>query len=55
MLLDIKKKDNKQRFRDCIKFDSGKWDIENNQKITFLIQCVQIFEPTFYETTIISL
>ena len=36
MLLDIKKKRNKRRFRDCIKGDSEKRDIENKEKIAFV-------------------
>ena len=36
MLLDIKKKRNKRRFRDCIKGDSEKRDIENKEEIAFV-------------------
>ena len=36
MLLDVKKKRNKRRFRDCIKGDSEKRDIENKEKIAFV-------------------
>ena len=40
---------------ETVKCDSEKRDIENKQKIAFLIQCVQIFKPTFYETAMIFL
>ena len=45
-----KKKHDIQKIRDCIRSNSEKRDSENKPKI-----CVQVFKPTFHETTIISL
>ena len=44
-----KKKHDIQKITDCIRSNSEKRDSENKQKI-----CVQVFKPTFHETTIIS-
>ena len=45
-----KKKHNVQKITDCIRSNSEKRDSENKQTI-----CVQVFKPTFHETTIIFL
>ena len=45
-----KKKHDIKKIRDCIRSNSEKRDSENKPKI-----CVQVFKPTFHETTIISL
>ena len=45
-----KKKHDIQKITDCIRSNSEKRDSENKQTI-----CVQVFKPTFHETTIIFL
>ena len=50
-----------QTFRDCLRSDSEKRDIDSKEKIVFLLMsankdhCVKVFKTTFYETAIIFL